>query len=79
MLSWHVCLVKLATNVHNSPVNIRSIPLGVPSVLVSCFCTSAQELLARLEAGLTRVLPQGWALGPNSSLGWGRGEVATGL
>lgn len=48
-------------------------------MLVSCFCTSAQGLLARLEAGLTRVLPQGWALGPNSSLGWGRGEVATGL
>lgn len=76
MLSWHVCLVKLATNVRNSLVNIRSIPLGVPSMLVSCFCTSAQGLLARLEAGLTRVLPQGWALGPK---GWDRGEVATGL
>lgn len=45
-------------------------------MLVSCFCTSAQGLLARLEAGLTRVLPQGWALGPK---GWDRGEVATGL
>lgn len=48
-------------------------------MLVSCFCTSAQGLLARLEARLTRVLPQGWALGLVLSSGWGRGEVAAGL